>query len=111
MISFLKKAEIFQESFPALVRAHEQDQVLAFTRKGVLFVFNFNPAESFTGYGIPMPEGVYRIVLNTDNPEYGGHDRIDTHLTYPATGTGQTGTFVRLYLPSRTGLVLEPVTQ
>lgn len=111
LISFLKEAEIFEEPFPALVSAHEQDQVLAFTRKSFLFVFNFNPAESFTGYGIPMPEGVYRIVLNTDNPEYGGHDRIDTNLTYPATGTGPSGMFVRLYLPSRSGLVLESIKQ
>ena len=33
----------------------DSDQVLAFRRGDLVFVFNFNPVKAFTGYGIPRP--------------------------------------------------------
>ena len=89
----------------------DPDQVLAFTRGRLLFVFNFNPSKSFSDYGFRMLKGCYRTVLNTDNPIYGGNGLTDDtmeHFTIPdplldADGKG----WLKLYLPARTAVVLE----
>ncbi|MDR2692087.1 MAG: alpha amylase C-terminal domain-containing protein, partial [Dysgonamonadaceae bacterium] len=79
-------------------------------RGDLLFAFNFNPEKSFTGYGFLAPAGKYRIVLNTDSPDFGGFGSVDDsveHLTvhdslYEAEGKE----WLKLYLPARTALVL-----
>ncbi|KAF8921753.1 alpha-1,4-glucan branching enzyme, partial [Haplosporangium bisporale] len=56
---------------------HESDKVLAFDRAGAVFIFNFHATNSFTDYRIAVPEpGKYRILLNSDEARFGGHDRV-----------------------------------
>ena len=66
---------------------HEGDKVIVFDRAGVVFVFNFNSSTSFTDYRIGVPAaGKYRIVLDSDDKEFGGHGRLDhntDHLSFP----------------------------
>ena len=50
---------------------NNSDKVVAFMRGEFLFVFNFHPTISFTDYGIPV-KGKFRIVLDTDDPVFGG---------------------------------------
>lgn len=99
----------FGEHFPYRYMVHEEQQILAYRRAGMLFVFNFNPVQSYTDYGIPVDAGRYRIVLNTDHPDFGGQGRIDEQLIYPTepehSGSMVTRNILRLYLPARTGLV------
>ena len=88
----------------------DDDQVLAFKRGDLVFVFNFNPSKSFSDYGILAPEGCYSHVLNSDQDIYGGYNNIDTtvkHLTisdplYQPHGIG----WLKLYLPARSVQVL-----
>jgi 1,4-alpha-glucan branching enzyme len=49
----------------------EDDQVLAFQRGDLIFVFNFNGTKSFTDYGILTEKGSYKTVLNTDETVFG----------------------------------------
>ena len=88
----------------------EDDQVLAFMRDDLIFVFNFNPTQSFTGYGILAPGGVYDIVLSTDSTDFGGFGNVDTkgeHFTQPDPLFKAAGVeWLRLYLPARTAFVL-----
>ncbi len=88
----------------------DDDQVLAFGRGDLIFVFNFNPVKSFTGYGILAPAGEYDVVLSTDNPGFGGYGNIDetvSHLTQTDPLFAPTGReWLRLYLPSRSAQVL-----
>ncbi len=111
MIRLLREEKIYDLLFPFLISANEKDQVLAFSRKDLLFVFNFNPVVSFTDYGIPVGSGNYRIVLNTDASAFGGQGRIDDSLTYPALKFGKWYSsdpfYVKLYLPARTAVVLK----
>ncbi|TCO07953.1 alpha amylase C-terminal domain-containing protein [Natronoflexus pectinivorans] len=88
---------------------NETDQVLAFERGSLLFVFNFNPSVSYTDYGIPVYPGKFRIVLSADNPEYGGFDRVDErtiHFSQPVP-LNKSHHQVKLYIPARTAFVLE----
>jgi len=76
-----------------------------------LFVFNFHPSQSFTDYGIPV-RGKFRIVLDTDDPSFGGFNRIDRNGVYLSIKKGERGTmnapvYLYLYLPSRTGIVFK----
>ena len=91
----------------------DDDQVLAFKRGDLVFVFNFNPSKSFSDYGILAPVGEYTGVMDTDDPKYGGHGNIDdkvNHFTMPdpiydAYGLG----WLKLYVPARTAQVLRLV--
>ncbi len=91
------------------------DKVIAFTRKNLLFVFNFHPVKSYTDYGIPI-KGKFRIIIDSDDPEFGGFNRIDRNTLYISQKKAERQTinlpfYLYLYLPSRTALVLmrEPV--
>ncbi|RYH51434.1 MAG: 1,4-alpha-glucan-branching enzyme, partial [Alcaligenaceae bacterium] len=86
---------------------NDGDQVLAYVRNNLLFVYNFNPVKSFTDYGVVAAAGDYKIILSGDDEVYGGHNRIDTTLTYSTTKGFDTR--LRLYLPARTALVLQKI--
>ena len=87
------------------------DQVLAYMRGDLVFVFNFSPAHSFEGYGFRVPVGAYDVVLNSDAVEYGGNGFADDsvcHLTnydplFARDGKG----WLKLYLPARSAVVLK----
>ena len=88
----------------------DDDQVLAYMRGDLVFVFNFNPSKAFTGYGILAPAGEYDVVLSTDNPAFGGYGNIDesiSHLTQNDPLFAPSGReWLRLYLPPRSAQVL-----
>lgn len=91
----------------------DDDQVLAFRRGNLVFIFNFSPDKSFTDYGILAKEGKYEVVMSSDDKEFGGFGNIDhdvKHFTrhddlYAADGKG----WLMLYLPARTATVLREV--
>ncbi|OZJ02711.1 1,4-alpha-glucan-branching enzyme [Bifiguratus adelaidae] len=90
---------------------HEGDKILAFERAGLLWIFNFHPQNSFSDYriGTNMP-GEYRIVLNSDNKMFMGHERIDENSSYfsvPGSYHGRDHS-IQVYIPTRTALVLVP---
>lgn len=88
----------------------DDDQVLAFMRGDLVFVFNFSPSKSFDGYGILAPGGVYDVVLSTDSREFGGYGNIDEtveHFTRPDALYAPAGVeWLPLYLPARSAMVL-----
>ncbi len=88
---------------------NDGDQVLAFERGKLLFVFNFNPTQSFTNYGIPVKAGKFKIVLNSDHTDFGGFNRVDETLSYYSEPIPLQRTIhqVKLYIPSRTVMVFK----
>ena len=112
MIAFARRSALLEDPRPTLLHEHAEDKVIAFTRAGHLFAFSFHPHRSHLDYLVEAPAGEYRIVLDSDDPAYGGHGRVDParhHFTSPRE-TGRTGgQHLSLYLPSRTALVLEKV--
>lgn len=87
---------------------HEDDKVIAFERAGVLFVLNFHPFKSFSDYeiGIETP-GKYKVVLDSDAEEFGGHKRIDRGVdifTFNKPFAGRRNS-IKAYIPSRVGLI------
>ena len=92
---------------------NEGDQVMAFQRGNLIFVFNWNGMKSFEGYGFPVPAGKYKVVLNTDAKEFAGFGLSDDtveHFTMPDEGyLGKEKGWLRLYLPARSAVVLQKV--
>lgn len=89
----------------------DDDQVLAFSRGDLVFVFNFNPSNSFEGYGILAQPGIYDVVMSSDEPQFGGYGNISEsveHFTQSDPLYKPIGVeWLRLYLPSRTVQVLK----
>ena len=109
MINFASSKKLLSTPSVDKIVENKPDKVLAFHRGPYLFVFNFNPAQSFTGYGIPLGVGKYRIILSTDSGRFGGQDRVDDkpiYYTLPVSGP-LSQHYLKLYLPARTALVLE----
>ena len=109
MIHLFKREHILDS--PEIWRIHDNmpDQVLAFKRKDLLFVFNFNPDKSFENYGIYCDPAKFKVILQTDAHQFGGFNRIDEHMTYyslPESGLGSPH-HLKLYLPARTAIVLQ----
>ena len=91
----------------------DDDQILAFRRGDLIFVFNWNPTSSFTDYGFLAPAGEYEVVLDSDSDKFGGHDLLDDsvhHFTMPDPLYSPAGKgWLKLYLPARTAQVLRVV--
>ncbi|MCU4162709.1 alpha amylase C-terminal domain-containing protein [Carboxylicivirga caseinilyticus] len=83
------------------------DQVLAFSRGDYLFVFNFNPVQSFTGYGIPVNAGKYKVLFTTDDEKFGGFNRIEKGQMYYSQAIANGQHHLLLYLPARMALVIK----
>ena len=110
MIHLVSGVRNFQATPVEKLWDKDDDQVLAFKRGDLVFVFNFNPSQSFTGYGILAPQGEYVHVMDSDQPEYGGYGNIDpgtNHLTQPDPLYTPHGLgWLKLYIPARSAQVL-----
>ncbi len=98
----------FFDAQPFAITQNTSDQILIFKRGELLFAFNFNPEKSFTDYGFQIDPGKYRILLSSDDAEFGGQNRVDTMLDYLTADSGGAA-MLKLYIPSRVGLVLKKV--
>jgi len=106
MIQMAKQYNLLASDPAQQLYTHNADQVFAGERNNLIFVFNLNPHQSFTDYHIPISrEGDYKIIVDSDSAENGGHQRIDTSLTYSTNENNA----LSLYLPSRTCMVLARV--
>ena len=111
MISVLKSEKELQKKPVVEIWHNDGDQVLAFMRGDLIFVFNFNPTRSFTDYGFLVPTGSYEVVLNTDSTDFGGNGLADdtmTHLTnFDELYVKDHKEWLKLYLPARSAVVLK----
>jgi 1,4-alpha-glucan branching enzyme len=113
MIHLINSVKKFQSIPIQKVWDNDSDQILAFRRDDLVFVFNFNPVRSFSGYGFLVPAGKYLCVLNTDHPSFGGFGLIDDsveHLTIPdPLYENEKKEWLKLYLPARTAIVVKNI--
>ena len=111
MLSTLKSEKNFLKTPVTEIWHKDEDQILAYTRGDLLFVFNFSPTRSFTDYGFMVPQGSYDVVLNTDSKEFGGNGLSDDsveHLTMPDKLLARDGKgWLKLYIPARSAMVLK----
>lgn len=107
MVRLIESEKKFNETPIEKVWDNEGDQLVAYRRRDLLFVFNFNGQKSFIDYGILVKKGAYKVVLNTDAKQFGGFGFSDdsvTHYTQPSHLKNKE--WLKLYIPSRSALVL-----
>ncbi|KAH9060979.1 glycoside hydrolase [Lactarius vividus] len=91
---------------------HDTDKVVVFERAGLLFVFNFHPTKAFTDYRVGIDvAGDYKIVLSSDDKQYGGFENVDVNVKFTTTPLEWNGrkNWLQVYLPPRTCIVLAKV--
>ena len=107
MLKLIRKEYRFSESPIEKVWDNEGDQLVAFRRRDLLFIFNFNGEKSFTDYGILVKKGVYNVVLNTDATEFGGFGFADDSIEHHTTASHlKNKEWLQLYIPARSAIVL-----
>ncbi|KAK6779441.1 hypothetical protein RDI58_021625 [Solanum bulbocastanum] len=89
-------------------RKDERDRMIVFERGNLVFVFNFHWTNSYSDYRIGcLKPGKYKVVLDSDDPLFGGFGRIDHNAEY-FTFDGwydDRPRSIMVYAPSRTAVV------
>ena len=112
MISMARSCKLLESSEMSLLYEHDNDKIIAFERAGLVFVFNFHPLSSWPDYHIPSLPGRYRMILDIDEKKFGGYGRLTAgqlHFTISDNAESGGRNFLSLYLPSRTGIVLQSI--
>jgi len=103
MIQLIVDNHILSAADATQLQMDDDNKVIVFEKNNLVFIFNFSPDNSIFGYQFKAPEaGIYHIILNSDNSEFGGFGRVDNAIGYP-TDSNQ---ILSLYLTNRTALVL-----
>lgn len=92
-------------------KKHEDDKVIVFERghKGLIWVFNFHSSKSFADYKIGCHHpGKYKIILDSDAKEFGGHSLLDHSTEFHTLEEGIDGRecSLQVYIPSRIAILL-----
>ena len=110
MLAVIKSVKRFQKTKVQEIWHNDGDQILAYKRDDLIFVFNFSPTKSFTDYGFLVPKGSYQVVLDSDDKAFGGNGLNDdsiTHFTLPdPLYKKDRKEWLKLYVPARTAMVL-----
>ncbi|MDD4728771.1 MAG: alpha amylase C-terminal domain-containing protein [Dysgonamonadaceae bacterium] len=115
MLALMKSVDNFQDTAIIEIWEKKKDNVLAYMRENLLFIFNFNPTKSYTDYGVLVPEGEYKVVLNTDEKRFGGFGFTDDDIhhfshfdeLYKKHHKG----WLRIYIPAHSAVVLKKISK
>ena len=110
MVHLLRGQADIQDTPIMEVWHNDSDQVLAYQRGCLVFVFNFSPTKSFTDYGLLVEEGSYTPLLDTDAEKYAGFGFCDDSIEHLTVSdklyADQHKGWLKLYLPARSAVVL-----
>lgn len=110
MLDVIKNVEKFEDTPIIKLWEKDDDQILAYMRDELVFIFNFHPANSYADYGILTTEGKYETVLDSDNLDYGGNGMVDDtvpHFTqYDPIYHKENKGWLKIYIPARSAIVL-----
>ena len=108
MVELAKRRDLLAAPPARPLNLDEENQVMAFERGGLLFVFNWSGTRAILDYMLPAPKaGEWRVVLDSDEARFGGFARQD-HRVHHFTDKAQQ---LSLYLLPRTVMVLSPAFQ
>ena len=108
MVELAKRRDLLASPPARPLNMDEENQVMAFERGGLLFVFNWSGTRAIPDYKLPAPKtGEWKVVLDSDEARFGGFARQD-HTVHHFTDKAQQ---LSLYLLPRTVLVLAPAFQ
>ena len=86
-------------------------KVIAYRNKDIVYIFNFHPQNSYDSFQVPIHDkGKFKVILDTDDEEFGGLGRISKDVIYESKNLENTDyDGIEIYIPSRTALALKKV--
>jgi len=106
MVKLTQENKMFKQRMADLMLMKAPEQMLAFYRSGLLFVFNFHFAQSLNNVLIPVHQpGEYTVVLSSDDEKYGGFGNVKIQTYSSKMFDGKH--YIELYIPARTCFVLK----
>ena len=111
MVSLAKQKKLFDGS-PKCLFIDDEKKILVYERKGVIFAFNFHPTWSQESYFLPIgKKGKYVASLTTDEPDFGGWNRISQTQIYESVKSQNGAIGFSAYLPARTAVCFTKTTK
>jgi 1,4-alpha-glucan branching enzyme len=108
MIDMVTEHNTMQAPYPRQLNMDHHNKTMVFERGGLVFIFNWHPTRSLPDYAFPTPDsGKYKIILCSDDYQFGGHGRVHTLPDYPAIPGPDGGGVARIYNTNRTAIVLK----
>jgi 1,4-alpha-glucan branching enzyme len=109
MIHFLRRERLLTKK-TICQYIHQDDKIIIYTKGKLAFAFNFHPSTSFDNYFIRVEEeGKYRVVLSTDDRDFGGHNRVNKEAVYEAKMTPGGWIGFQCYLPTRCAIAFKKI--
>ena len=109
MLKTAKAGQVFDSS-PENLWMDKENKIIAYRKGKLIFLFNFHPEHSNPEFFVPThAAGKYKVVLSTDDPEYGGQGRVDHEYVYECKSIDQRGLGFKIYIPARTAIVLKDI--
>ncbi len=110
MLKFARKYRVMVKRDLMNLWIDQPGKLLAFSKGGLLYLFNFHPTDSQEKFFLPahtVGEGEYRVVFDSDDAQYGGQGRISHDALYLAEPHQGRGVGFYVYAPCRTVMVLK----
>ena len=108
MVQCMEQEEVLRAPQAQQLNMDTHNKTVIFERGNLIFLFNFHPSHSVPDYAFHVPQaGSYQIVLDTDAANMGGHGRVAHDVSYEAAKQPEGWPLMKVYLPSRTALVLK----
>jgi 1,4-alpha-glucan branching enzyme len=111
MLKIIAEQKVLSGGYGYRLAADDWHKILVFEKAGLLFILNFHPDMSAPHYETVLPgRAIYRIILNSDDARFGGHNRVNDAITYPSRFDEASGTDrLKIYVPNRTALILKRI--
>jgi len=110
MIAFVKENGLFEWNFAQQLHVDQSTQTLIFKKKDCIFIFNFSPTVSTSDYKFIVHDlGKYELALNSDDPQFGGFDRIQTKEYFTIYDEKTNLNYLSIYNVNRAAWVLKKV--
>jgi len=112
MVHFMLEAGLMGRGVPQALWIDQDKKIIAFRKKDYVFLFNFHPTNSYSGFELPVHETAsFRVVLDTDEESFAGYRRISHQTIYEAGKLSGFPDFsgITIYSPSRTAMVLKKI--
>ena len=112
MLKVIKRHKVLSDGYPYKWHSDQGNQTIAYSHKGLYFVFNWSPTSSVPDYRVEVPwAGKYTVELSTDEERFGGFDRqVKGQEHFSETEVDEWGNahyYIRIYNTARTAMVLK----
>jgi 1,4-alpha-glucan branching enzyme len=111
MLKLVSDHDLLLSDWATQLNMDNANKTMVFERNGLIFIFNFHITNSIPDYEFTVPEpGDYKIILNTDNPDFGGHGRIDESIVFITQYSEEDKLHkLKIYNTNRTAVVLKRI--